>query len=132
MLHLFVEVRDPDFVDNGRDSYFLSDSFNLVLQAPRWQRQAAVPTVIAFGASGRTNSNAVYQVKRWDGGYSIEASIPLAGTPFAQRNKGPLEAQFEVVMVDQDPGQGPSLHRLWTNHLRVNVADYGSLRSFGK
>jgi hypothetical protein len=132
MLHLFVEVRDPDFVDNGRDSYFLSDSCNLVLQAPRWQRQAAVPTVIAFGASGRTNSNAVYQVKRWDGGYSIEASIPLAGTPFAQRNKGPLEAQFELVMVDQDPGQGPSLHRLWTNHLRVNVADYGSLRSFGK
>lgn len=132
MLHLFVDVRDPDFVDNGKDSLFLSDSCNLVLQAPRWQRQAAVPTIIAFGASGRTNSKAVYQVKRRDGGYSIEASIPLAGTPFAQRNNGPLEAQFEVVLVDQDPGQSPSLHRLWTNHLRANVADYGSLRWFRK
>ena len=128
LLHLFVEVRDPDIVDNGKDSFFLSDSCNLVLQAPRWQRQLAAPTIIAFGASGRTNHKAVHQVKRWNGGYSIEASIPLDGTPFAKQNNGPLEAQFEIVLVDQDPGQSPSLHRLWTNHLRANVADYGTLR----
>ncbi|MGK0205216.1 MAG: hypothetical protein ACI9S9_004304 [Planctomycetota bacterium] len=132
MLHLFVDVRDPDFVDSGKGSYFLNDSCNLVLQAPRWQRQAAIPTVIAFGASGRANQNVAHRVKRRDGGYSIEASIPLAATPFAQRNEGPLEVQFEVVLVDQDPGQGPSLHRLWTNHLRANVADYGSLRVIAK
>lgn len=128
MLHVFVDVRDPDFVDNGKDSYFLSDSFNLVLQAPPWQPQAAVPTIFAFGASGRATPNVPHRVVRRDGGYSIEASIPLAALPFAKRNEGPLEAQFEVVLVDQDPGQGPSLHRLWTNHLRANVADYGSLR----
>jgi hypothetical protein len=128
MLHLFVDVRDPNIVDDGKSSFFVSDSCNLVLQAPRGQRQLAVPTIIAFGASGRANNKAVHQVKRWDGGYSIEASIPLEGTPFAQQNNGPLEAQFEVVLVDQDPDQGPSLHRLWTNHLRANVADYGTLR----
>ncbi|HIE72297.1 MAG TPA: hypothetical protein EYP98_20190 [Planctomycetes bacterium] len=124
MLHVFVDVRDPDFVDNGKDSYFLSDSFNLVLQAPPWQPQAAVPTILAFGASGRATPNVPHRVVRRDG----EASIPLAALPFAKRNEGPLEAQFEVVLVDRDPGQDPSLHRLWTNHLRANVADYGSLR----
>lgn len=128
MLHLFVDVRDPNIVDDGKGSFFVNDSCNLVLQAPRGQRQLAAPTIIAFSASGRANNKAVHQVKRWDGGYSIEASIPLEGTPFAQQNNGSLEAQFEVVLVDRDPNQGPSLHRLWTNHLRANVADYGTLR----
>lgn len=132
MLHMFVDVRDPDFVDSGVGSYFLNDSCSLLLQAPRWQVKAAAPMVIAFGASGRANRIVDHVVTRRDGGYSIEASISLAQTPFAKRNEGPLEAQFEVVLVDQDPGQGPSLHRLWTNHLRVNVADYGILRAVGK
>lgn len=132
MLHMFVDVRDPDFVDSGTGSYFLNDSCSLVLKAPRWQRKAGAPTIIAFGASGRANRDVAYLVKRRVGGYTIEASIPLAQTPFANRNEGPLEAQFELVLVDQDPDQGPSLHRLWTNHLRANVADFGLLRAAGK
>ncbi len=132
MLHLYLDVRDPDVVDNGKATYFLSDSCNLVLQAPRWRAKPGVPTVLSFGASGRANCNVAHQVKRRDGGYSIEASIPLAMTPLAQRGDGPFEAQFEVVLVDQDPRQGPSLHRLWTNHLRVNDADYGILHAPGR
>jgi len=127
-LHIFVDVRDPGFVDDGKSTYFVNDSFNLVLQAPRWQAQLPVPTILAFGASGRATPNVPHRITRRDGGYTIEATIPLASLPFASRNGGPLEAQFEVVLVDQDPNQGPSLHRLWTNHLRANVADYGVLR----
>ncbi|MFK7740607.1 MAG: metallophosphoesterase [Planctomycetota bacterium] len=128
-LHVFVNVLDPDIVDDGTGSYFLNDSCNLVLRAPEGQPQAKSPTVIAFGASGRSNRDLPYRVTKRDGGYSIEASIPLAMTPFATLDSGARAAQFEVVFVDLDTGEGPSLHRLWTQHLRANVADYGLLES---
>lgn len=128
-LHVFFAVHDPQIVDSGKGSYFVNDSCNLVFQAPRGTPQAKAPTILAFGASGRANCEVEHRVLATKQGYVVEASIPIAMIPFAKGASPGLEVQFEVVLVDQDPGQGPSLHRLWTDHLRANVADYGVLRS---
>lgn len=149
-LHLYLRVRDDRVSDDGKALMFESDSFHLVVIAPPGESKTQVPALFSFGAAGRlqttppaekptqkpgTKTDPIkHKARLVEGGYAIEASIPLSMLPVTRSSSGAIQIRFEIVLVDKDPEQAaPSLHRLWTKHLKVSdTSDFGILHTSSK
>lgn len=133
-LHLSADINDERVVDDGVTSIDENDCVRVLFDVRAGPSRGLA--VYSFGASGRADSSADATVIRHmtrerDGGWMLEASIPLQVLGLEQAGVEAVEIACDFLFVDRDlEGETarPSYHRLWTaSRSRSDTSTFGVL-----
>jgi hypothetical protein len=142
-LHMAIEVRDDDVVDDRSRSIWLTDSIELFLdgrpEAERitaygeWVSQNIFPVERSvdgrFVGNGSWEETALeWKVVKSDTGYVLEASIPYSLVTEKGTAESGDQVRFDLIVNDQDGDEGNSTHKLWSSASASRDTDgYGVL-----
>lgn len=133
-LHVAATIRDDELLDDASTDLDQNDCIRLLVRVPKGRGSSVA--VFTFGALGRFEAKVGgeqvrHQVRQVEGGWILEASLPLSLLGVPEEGHG-AEISWDILVVDKD-GEGEegsvSYHRLWsTGRSLTKVESFGLLR----